>query len=65
MKKRESFILECSGYCMIPSRPSISKSFSNLVIGRRRFFSNFEGQSVARIQPTCVAIGQAVGEGSI
>ncbi len=64
MKKRESFILECSGYCMMPLRPSISKSFSNLVIAGRRFSSNFEGQSVVRIQnPLVQQWGKQLGRG--
>ena len=42
-------------------RSLISQKFSNLAIVGRCFSSDFEGQSAARIQPTCAGMGQAIG----
>lgn len=57
----KSFVPHYGDYYEIPLRSFISENFSNLAIVGRCFSSDFEGQSAARIQPTCAGMGQAIG----
>lgn len=60
-EKEKNFIPQYGNYYEIPLRSLISQKFSNLAIVGRCFSSDFEGQSAARIQPTCAGMGQAIG----
>lgn len=60
-EEEKIFIPQYDNYYEIPLRSLISQKFSNLAIVGRCFSSDFEGQSAARIQPTCAGMGQAIG----
>lgn len=60
-EEEKKFIPLYDNYYEIPLRSLISEKFSNLAIAGRCFSSDFEGQSAARIQPTCAGMGQAIG----
>jgi len=60
-EEEKNFIPQYDNYYEIPLRSLISEKFSNLAIVGRCFSSDFEGQSAARIQPTCAGMGQAIG----
>ena len=60
-EEEKKFIPQYDNYYEIPLRSLISEKFSNLAIVGRCFSSDFEGQSAARIQPTCAGMGQAIG----
>ncbi len=60
-EKDKSFVPRYGDYYEIPLRSLISEKFVNLAIVGRCFSSDFEGQSAARIQPTCAGMGQAIG----
>jgi hypothetical protein len=60
-EKDKSFVPRYGDYYEIPLRSLISEKFVNLTIVGRCFSSDFEGQSAARIQPTCAGMGQAIG----
>jgi len=62
-EKEKGFIPKYDDYYEIPLRSLISESYTNLAIVGRCFSSDFEGQSAARIQPTCAGMGQAIGSG--
>jgi hypothetical protein len=49
-------------YYEIPIRSLISKDFENLAVIGRNFSSDFPGQSAARIMPSCIDMGEAIGK---
>jgi len=48
-------------YYEIPFGSLLVEGFENFGVAGRCFSSDFEGQSAARIQPTCAGMGQAIG----